>query len=427
MKMMKLALLGGAALAVTAAGARADDLSAMKAEIEALNARVAQLETAPAVPAGFQLMTIGSGEATLVPGNAGSDKFGAQVDKVTKISVMPTADAPAAASIEWSGYVRAIVKYDDFKDHQNTTTAGGHTAFYKGHNTEVTARSQIKVVAKTDTSVGEVGARIVTRANLDGVGSGDGTANAFVHEAWGWWAMTPELTLGGGYSGSLGNVGYGYDGACTCYGTDIADVAFNPGDTTQMRLTYASGPFSVAAAIEDGTNHENTFAKPAWLKSNNEFGVAGQVKYSGDMFNGAIDGYWRNKNTNAATFGGPVASPWGIGAGVGFSLGSMASISVGTQYARNLNTSKDWGVSGLASMNLSDAVHAELGAGYKHYNKGIGNAWGLLAGLYYSPVKQLTVGLEGEYAKGAKGNNCIGAVCKASKDTLVDLVTVFAF
>ena len=25
--------------------------------------------------------------------------------------------------------------------------------------------------------------------------------------------MTPELTLGGGYTGSLGNIGYGYDGA----------------------------------------------------------------------------------------------------------------------------------------------------------------------------------------------------------------------
>ena len=41
--------------------------------------------------------------------------------------------------------------------------------------------------------------------------------------AWGYWAMTPELTFGGGYAGSLGNIGYGYDGACTCYYTDNAD------------------------------------------------------------------------------------------------------------------------------------------------------------------------------------------------------------
>ncbi len=50
MKMIKMALLGGAALAVTTAAAKADDLSALKAQIESLNARVAQMEAAPAVP-----------------------------------------------------------------------------------------------------------------------------------------------------------------------------------------------------------------------------------------------------------------------------------------------------------------------------------------------------------------------------------------
>ena len=44
MKMMKWALLGGAAFAVTATAAQADDLSALKAEIEALQTRVSQLE-----------------------------------------------------------------------------------------------------------------------------------------------------------------------------------------------------------------------------------------------------------------------------------------------------------------------------------------------------------------------------------------------
>ncbi len=65
--------------------------------------------------------------------------------------------------------------------------------------------------------------------------------------------MTPELTLGGGYTGSLGNIGYGYDGACNCYYTDNADVGFDPGDTSQMRLSYASGPMSAAIALEDAS------------------------------------------------------------------------------------------------------------------------------------------------------------------------------
>ena len=53
MKSIKMALLGGAALAVTAAAAQADDLDALKAQIEALNARVAAMEAAPSVPAGY--------------------------------------------------------------------------------------------------------------------------------------------------------------------------------------------------------------------------------------------------------------------------------------------------------------------------------------------------------------------------------------
>ena len=46
MKTMKMALLAGAAVAVSTAAAHADELSDMKAQIEALNARVAAMETA---------------------------------------------------------------------------------------------------------------------------------------------------------------------------------------------------------------------------------------------------------------------------------------------------------------------------------------------------------------------------------------------
>lgn len=436
MKMLKLALLGGAALAVTAAGARADDLGALKAEIEALNARVAQLETAPAVPAGYQLMSLSSGAATVVPGNpeVGSDRnrFGSQVSEVTKISVLPTADAPAAATIEWSGYVRAIIGYHNHRGEFTTasrTVDGGVTEVNvvkdKFHSTDLTARGQLKVIAKTDTAVGEVGVRFNIRGDLDGVGGGDGSSkNAYFHEAWGWWAMTPELTLGGGYSGSLGNVGYGYDGACTCYGTDNADVAFNPGDTSQMRLTWTTGPFSIAAAVEDGTSSGAGDFK-------NEFGAAGQIKYSGDAFNAAIDGVWRNGNGTFFDNTGVLrdaADNYQFGGGVGFTLDPV-SVSLGAAVGRRSDDVRYWGVSGLASVNLSDAVHAEVGAGYKHKDSGQGNTWAVLAGIYYAPVKQLTIGIEAEYTDTRKIREPLDRDGRDLKvnDTFVDLVTVFSF
>ena len=64
MKIMKWALLGGAAMAVTATAARADDLAALKAQIEALQTRVSQLEAQPqaSMPSGYSLLSIRDGQ-----------------------------------------------------------------------------------------------------------------------------------------------------------------------------------------------------------------------------------------------------------------------------------------------------------------------------------------------------------------------------
>ena len=88
-------------------------------------------------------------------------------------------------------------------------------------------------------------------------------------------------------AGSLGNIGYGYDGACNCYYTDNADVAFDPGDTSQLRLSYASGPMSAAVALEDASGVGTSWGDYDAL------GVAAEIKYSGDSFNGEISGVWR--------------------------------------------------------------------------------------------------------------------------------------
>src|SRR5204863_4177559 len=111
-------------------------------------------------------------------------------DKATIIGILPTADAPASTTIEWSGYVRAAIVYVDYGD--NTE---------EGDDLDVYARGQLKVVGKTDTAVGEVGVQIRLRADMDGkfnyyYGSTEniGTNDVYMKEAWGWWAMTPELT-----------------------------------------------------------------------------------------------------------------------------------------------------------------------------------------------------------------------------------------
>ena len=494
MKTMKMALLAGAAVAVSAAAAHADELSDLKAQVEALNSRVAAMETAPSVPAGYQLLAISKGEAASVPGMLGSDRDRVTNDRATVIAVMPTADAPAGTTISWSGYVRAAVIYSGASGNgtvKRSYDAGAGYAVYSklkastdnNDDWDVKARGQLRVVATTDTAVGEVGVELKMRADLNG----NGTSDVYMKTAWGYWAMTPELTLGGGYSGSLGNIGYGYDGACTCYYTDNADLGFDPGDTTQMRLSYASGPFSMAVAIEDASLMKNGESDGY---SGSNLGVAGEIKYSGDSFSGEISGVYRSVNssdydfTGKSTGGGYFASAvgynykanidalWQVGAGVGFNLGDIASLSLAAAFGQGpyqeTNSSGDitrsvpvnnkwWGVTGLASANLSDTVHAEVGAGYKHREgddhdggdfggttgvlwkyKGFDyETWGILGGVYYTPVDQLTIGLEGEWYTSdttlSRTSKVIPDV--TYKDTLdistdnwtVDLVSVWRF
>ena len=99
MKTMKVALLATAALAAVSVSARADDTAAIKAQLEALTARIAQLEAAPAVPVGYSLLTISEGQAMTVPGLEVLNKDAAgYADKATIIGIMPTADVPASTT-----------------------------------------------------------------------------------------------------------------------------------------------------------------------------------------------------------------------------------------------------------------------------------------------------------------------------------------
>lgn len=404
MKMIKMALLGGAALAVTTAAAKADDLSALKAQIESLNARVAQMEAAPAVPSGYNLITMSEAPATVVPG-AGQKDDKAYLPNANVISVLPTADAPASATIEWSGYVYAIVQYYD------NDNAGDNS------DMDVYTRGQLKVVGKTDTAVGEVGVEVRLRAGTTDVLD---VRPAFSSpKYWGWWAMTPELSLAGGYAGSLGNVGYGYDGACTCWGTDNADVAFNPGDSHQLALLYASGPFSAGIALEDATNQPHKFGG-----AGDSLGVAGNIKYAGDTFNGGLFGVWHD--------GGAGEDAYQVGAGLGLTFDPV-SLSLAGAMGQINNGQDFWGVSALASVSLSDEFHGELGAGYKNYDGRSTPAGAvtqddklaIMAGLYYTPVDQLTLGIEGEYVDHQDSN--VRRVRDAGDEWFADFVAVWSF
>ena len=301
----------------------------------------------------------------------------------------------------------------------------------KESNTDIYARGQLKVVGTTDTAVGEVGAWIEFRANLHGVGGGN--TDLFINDnAFGWWKMTPELTLIGGYTDTLSNIGYGYDGACNCYYTDNALVALNPGDTTQLRLAYASGPISFAIALEDGDQeYEALFGD---LHIADSLGVAGEIKYAGDTFSGEISGGYWNKGKDSEP-DVVVTEAWQVGAGLGFSFDPV-SLSLAAGAGQDRIGFDYWKASALASANLSDSVHAEVAYGYASSKGDVPilaidysvKTHAVLAGIYYDPVSQLTIGLEGEWFRNNKEVSGFMGYAQSKETTWqADLVTVFRF
>ncbi len=410
MNMIKFALLGTAAIAavsVSAQASTASDIAALKAQVEALSAQVAANEAQVSVPAGFQLMTVSQQPGIDVPG------VGSAGRNVTTIAILPTADAPASTVIQWSGFARAALQYIDNPDTlsaaANTALSIASVAATDNVFLNVRARGQINVVGKTDTAVGEVGAQMSVRGNWNTAQTQFGNnLAAEISNAWGWWKMTPDLTLAGGFNGSLSAIGYGYDGACSCYYTDNAraGTALN-GDVAQMRLTYASGPMSAAVAIEDGHN-------AVAAVNQNVLAVTAKVGYTGDLFSAAISGGFEP----AFAAAGPEAM-YTVAIGGKIGLGDVGSLSMEADTGSgHLAGDNFWAASILGSLNLSDQAHFEVAYNHDHFDATASEEDAVLAGIYYEPVSQLTIGLEGEWIKDSR--NSTGGVN-------ADLVTVFRF
>jgi hypothetical protein len=409
MNAVKIALLGTAALAAVSVSARADDLSDLKAQIEALNGRISQLESTPSIPAGFQLLTVSQSDAIIVPTIDDSKKFG---KKATNIGILPTADVPASTNIQWSGVVKVALDYTKHSDVDNFVPAGsGQSLDNKGAS--VASKAGLKVVATTDTAVGLVGVRValIGEKNWTYNGTNNGNGGVTTDGYWGWWQITPELMLAGGVDGSLGGNGQGFDGkeGIEAFGDGSGGYGHSlGGDPSQIRLAYSSGPIAFAIALEDSNN---TTTKSA-------FGVAGEMKWSGDAYGFELNaGYYDNASTG-------VDENWTVNAGANVGLGDIAMLSlaagVGEDGFLAGNADRYTKASAWVNFTLSDSISAQMGASFKNVKdlaKVRGDIASIGAGIYYSPVTQLKLGLEASYTKERK----------IDKDVGVAFVSVYSF
>lgn len=430
MKMMKWALLGSAALAVTATAARADDLSALKAQIEQLQSRVSQLEAQPqaSMPSGYSLMSIRDGQGTY--GGVLPERNADRVDEDSgfTLSVLPTADVAPAAEVSVSGEIRTAIIYSDFKDTDDD-------------NADLAVRGRIFIKGKADTAVGEVGGYFRLQASGGGNFS-DYSENTNMNKAYGWWKFAPEWELMAGYNDNTGALQVGWDWVAAS-GPVASFGPSNPGNE-QMRLTYASGPLSFAISVEDpdagstqkvglaltptaptGTALTTTQVVSTTTTADRSDipAVEGYLMYSSDAFTGQIAGLYQNDDLGDS-------DDWAIGGGATVGLGEHFQITAGgvvgqgtSQYANNvspLTLDEDfWAASVGLLANLSEDTRIELGVGYEDY-KEAGTALGFGGGVYWDPVSQVTLGVGATYID--YGSSHKFGISGSGEEAVVDIV-----
>ena len=403
MNMLKWALMGSAALAVTATAARADDLSALKAQIETLQSRVTQLEAQPqaSMPSGYSLLSIRDGQGTfqgVLPERA-ADRV--REDSGFTLSVVPTADAAPAAEVSVSGEIRTALIYTDYENDDSA---------------DINVRGRIFIKGKADTAVGEVGGYF--RLQADGGGNfSDYSEGTKMNKAYGWWKFAPEWELMTGYNDNTAALQVGWD----WMGASGPVSSFGPSNINneQMRLTYSSGPLSFAIAVEDpdagtvfgtttaivpvgpATNTITTLLVSATTADRADIpAVEGYIMYSSDAFTLQLAGLYQTDDLGDN-------DDWAIGGGATIGLGEMFQLTAGavfgegtTQYANNvgpLTLDEDfWGASVGLLANLSEDTRIELGVGYEDYDEA-GTALGFGGGVYWDPVSQVTLGVGATY------------------------------
>ncbi len=447
MNVFKLALLGTAAVAAVSVSAQANDLADLKAQIEALNSRIASLESTASVPAGYQLLSVSESDAIIIPSLDIDKDYG---KKATNIGILPTADVPASTNIQWSGFVRAGIVYDSSSSSSNVVVfatgvvtpdveinAAGTTSTTRdpasSKTLDVVSRAGIKVVGTTDTAIGEVGVRVAFLGSVEARGGVNRSHDSQVATDgyWGWWKMTPELTLGGGVDGSLANSSNAFDNRCSCAYINTGG-AFGHGDPTQIRLSYASGPISFAVALED-----EGFVDPD--NSPNGFGVAGEMKYAGDTIGFDLNaGYWDGGADDGYTAASVMDdAAWTVNVGASMGLGDIANLglAVGVGEDNHLDGNHDRyaKASMFLGFTLSDAVSAEFGGAYTDYSGASGSKYTVAGGLYYTPVSQLTLGLEASYGKSTNivvdldATGVLAAARTSDKATVAAAIAVWRF
>jgi hypothetical protein len=344
MTILRKALLGGAALAVMTTGAQADELTALKAQLEALQNRVDTMEAAPANLEGKSLLTFERGQASNTwDVVASKDAASTNKDSGFTVAVTPTADMPApVAEVTVYGYVGAHLHYAfDGRHGEGNSFSVSTLANTGGDHISLTAQqSRFGIKSKIDTAIGQIRTQI--EADFTPGGGNAGSLPIRLRHAVGHWDMTPNWTFTAGQ--------YWYTAALLPIGVSTVDfngALLTYSRTAQFRLSYADGPLSWAVAIENPT-FDSTTNMPN-IASYVQYDIAGGHTL---IVTGEVADWFNN--------GGPVAGPahndelgWAIQAGANFNLADVATLTAGVGYGEGLLTNKFTFEDGFSNVDVN--------------------------------------------------------------------------
>jgi len=434
-KWIRRALLGGVAMAVMATGAQADDLSDLKAQIEALQARVNTIESrGAALPEGVSLITFqrGAKDIAMVGGDDTKLMDRAPEGRGFTIAITPTADLPAPATeITLSGSIRVLALWGRTKV----------TGFDSDSDFDLAARGTLNIRSKTDTAVGQVRTRIQIRNQFSGFDfnadtftpfrvadpiAGDATTTRVeARLAYGEWDFMPGWTLLAGHAGQIAAV------TNVAYPTQPAMYGLDSTRHNQIRLTYSGGPITFGVGIENpsqdnwGASSTSTVPDFAGFAQFNAPGgislrVTGEAGKVGDGTGGNDTGYLVGVGAAMSlaqiNLNGGFVYTKGLGCDSIFSAG-------GAGICRNAagQLAKGYGAQVNAGVGLTETVSANASFGYFNYTNlvaGSGNVdhgYSLGGNIVWRPVEALQVAAEVDYfhAKdniGNKGKALVGGL-----------------
>jgi hypothetical protein len=319
-------------------------------------------------------------------------------DNGVTVAIFPAADVAPSTEITVTAEIRTFLLYEDVDQ------AGGLGRLPNDDDDgfDVTVRTRLNVRGVTQTAVGEVGAFIRLQAG-DFIDADD---DFEINKGYGWWKFAPGWELMAGYNDNTAAIQAGVDWDFTF----DAGGSISNSNIEQMRLTWNDGgPLSFAVAVEDsegavdaaGVTRTDTGDIPAF---------AAYGAYNSDGIFLQITGAWQEDDAGDD-------DDWFLGAGARFGLGDMftftAAAGFADGYCRNwfgtLNCDVDselWGVNAGIITKLAEDIRFELGAWYGESDDndtaaGVAAAdedgFGILGGLYWDPVSQVTVGVFAEY------------------------------